>query len=128
MTMTEDSILLAQLEDIPEAGAMEWKCEVPELISIILYKLNGQVFAYRNTCPHQGRPLGLGKGGPQGGQRFFFDQQRQLVCPHHGALFQMDSGNCVAGPCRGEALKKVAIHIEGEQVFLNEDLFIRAEN
>ena len=40
----------------------------------------------------------------------------------------MDSGNCVAGPCRGEALKKVAIHIEGEQVFLNEDLFIRAEN
>ena len=59
--MTEDSILLAQLKDIPEAGAMEWKCEVPELISIILYKLNGQVFAYRNTCPHQGRPLGLGK-------------------------------------------------------------------
>lgn len=128
MTKAEDSIVLAHLNDIPEAGAMEWKCEVPELISILLFKLNDQVFAYRNTCPHQGRPLGLGRSGPGGNQRFYFDAEQRLVCPHHGALFQMDSGECVAGPCRGGFLKSLAIRVENEQVILNKDLLIRDGN
>ena len=38
-----------------------------------------------------------------------------LVCAAHGASFELANGTCVAGPCRGEALRAVEVHcVDGE--------------
>jgi nitrite reductase/ring-hydroxylating ferredoxin subunit len=63
---------------------------------------DGRVFAYRNRCPHRGIPL---EWLPDQ----FLDHSASLIqCATHGALFLIDSGECVAGPCAGQALEAVA--------------------
>jgi nitrite reductase/ring-hydroxylating ferredoxin subunit len=37
----------------------------------------------------------------------------RIVCAAHGALFLVDSGRCVRGPCLGESLHPVALNIHG---------------
>ncbi|HNV79908.1 MAG TPA: Rieske (2Fe-2S) protein, partial [Thermomonas sp.] len=34
-----------------------------------------------------------------------------LVCAAHGASFELANGVCVAGPCRGESLRAVAVEV-----------------
>lgn len=77
---------------------------------------NGQLYAYRNRCPHRGIPL---EWLPDQ----FLDHSASLIqCATHGALFLIESGECVAGPCAGQSLQELAIR-EDEQgiwVELNE--------
>jgi nitrite reductase/ring-hydroxylating ferredoxin subunit len=47
---------------------------------------------------------------------FLLTQRGELVCPHHGATFDLATGTCVEGPCRGDALKAVEVDILDEMV------------
>ena len=123
MTSQEDSILLASVAAIPEEGTLEWCADPDGRVSILLFRRGARVFAYHNVCPHQGRGLGIRRSGGQA-TRFFFDPQGHLVCPHHGAVFQLSDGECLSGPCRGAGLTPVAIRIEGNSVFLDQALTV----
>jgi nitrite reductase/ring-hydroxylating ferredoxin subunit len=39
-----------------------------------------------------------------------------IQCSTHDALFEVDSGTCVAGPCIGDALQPVELVIEDDAV------------
>lgn len=66
--------------------------------ALLLVRREGQVYAYRNRCPHRGIPLEW-----QPDQ--FLDVSGSLIqCATHGALFVIESGECVAGPCAGQSL------------------------
>ena len=41
-----------------------------------------------------------------------------LVCAAHGASFELQGGECLAGPCRGESLRAVAVEIRDGAVWL----------
>ena len=41
-----------------------------------------------------------------------------LVCAVHGASFELRHGQCVGGPCRGEALREIAVHCADGEVRL----------
>lgn len=70
--------------------------------SVLLVRRDGRVHAYRNRCPHRGIPLEW-----QPDQ--FLDVSGSLIqCATHGALFVIESGECVAGPCAGESLVALA--------------------
>ncbi len=63
-------------------------------------------FAYLNLCPHQG--VALDWDNEQ-----FLDIDGELIqCAMHGALFSIDTGICLAGPCHGEHLIPIHTHIE----------------
>ncbi|MEO6226294.1 MAG: Rieske 2Fe-2S domain-containing protein [Thermomonas sp.] len=69
----------------------------------------GGVRAWLNVCPHAGRRLDWAPG------EFLRSKDGLLVCAVHGASFELASGECVAGPCRGEHLREVAVHcVDGE--------------
>ena len=69
---------------------------------LLLVRREGRVYAYRNRCPHRGIPLEW-----QPDQ--FLDESGSLIqCATHGALFLIESGECVAGPCAGEFLAALA--------------------
>ena len=36
-----------------------------------------------------------------------------LACRNHGALFAVEDGFCVAGPCAGESLEPIAVEARG---------------
>lgn len=82
---------------------------------LMLFEQADEILAYHNVCPHQGRNLNFAP------DRFLFDPQGQLVCPHHGALFDVRSGICLQGPCQGAALRKVTVHIENGNVMLADE-------
>ncbi len=64
------------------------------------------VWGYENRCPHAGIPLDWQPDK-------FLDPSKTLIqCATHGALFGIEDGLCVAGPCKGKALTKIDVHIE----------------
>lgn len=63
----------------------------------------GKVFVYRNRCPHLGIEL---EWLPD---RFLDSEGELIQCATHGALFTIDTGLCIAGPCVGEALEPVPV-------------------
>jgi nitrite reductase/ring-hydroxylating ferredoxin subunit len=36
---------------------------------------------------------------------------QKIVCASHGAIYEIDSGICVAGPCLGRKLRAVSVDI-----------------
>ena len=72
----------------------------------------GKAYAYVNTCPHVGTELDWQPG------EFFDYGGVYLVCSTHGALFEPQSGHCIAGPCRGASLQPIAIRERDGQVYL----------
>ncbi|MBA6062172.1 Rieske (2Fe-2S) protein [Pseudomonas juntendi] len=71
-----------------------------------------QVYLYRNRCPHKGIPLNWAQ------ERFLDDSASLIQCGHHGALFLIESGECVAGPCDGEQLQALGCHEDTQGVWL----------
>ena len=82
---------------------------------LMLFQHAGDVVGYHNVCPHQGRNLNFAP------DRFLFDPERRLVCPHHGALFDVTDGECVQGPCRGASLRQLKLCVDDGNVLLLED-------
>lgn len=116
MLQTDDGAvvrtLLSAVTDIPDGGAIEVEASVAgEAESLILYRHGGSVSVYFNVCPHAGRRLDWAPG------RFLIDKGH-LVCAAHGATFEPATGACVAGPCRGQSLRGVAVEVDGDSVFL----------
>ncbi|MCR8921230.1 Rieske (2Fe-2S) protein [Dasania sp. GY-MA-18] len=74
--------------------------------SIFAVKKDGQLFVYKNSCPHLGVELNWQEDQ-------FLDMDNTLIqCSTHGALFLIEDGQCVAGPCMGEYLQPVDYHLE----------------
>lgn len=105
------AVRLCSLADFAEQPALE--CADPEDqdgATLILLRLADGVRAYRNICPHAGRPLNWAPG------RFLF-AHGQLVCAAHGASFRPEDGSCLGGPCRGESLRAVPIELRDGEVW-----------
>ncbi|SEK56020.1 Ferredoxin subunit of nitrite reductase or a ring-hydroxylating dioxygenase [Pseudoxanthomonas sp. GM95] len=80
--------------------------------SLILLRDGAQVRAWLNVCPHAGRRLDWAPG------KFLLSKSGQLVCAAHGATFELQGGQCLAGPCRGEALRAIAVQVRDGVVAL----------
>lgn len=79
------------------------------------------VFAYVNRCPHAGHPLNWQP------DRFLTHDNALILCGSHGALFDIGTGACVAGPCAGQGLQRIAVRIENGAVLLEEDPDVLAQ-
>jgi len=70
------------------------------------------VYAYRNSCPHLGIPL-------EWLADKFLDADSELIqCSTHGALFTIDDGVCVSGPCSGQSLSMIDVDIRNDEVWV----------
>lgn len=95
-------MLLCPLDDIPADGARGFTLGEHSLFAV---RRDGGVFVYRNSCPHRGVELNWT-------EHQFLDLDGELIqCATHGALFLIDSGECVAGPCRGRHLQAIASEV-----------------
>ena len=82
------------------------------LKDIFIVRQGGQVRAYVNSCPHTGSPLDW-----QPDQ--FLNLERTLIqCATHAALFRIDDGHCVAGPCVGQTLTEWPVRTDAGWVLV----------
>lgn len=111
--VAEAAPLLA-LERLPDGGFAEAAATIDgDAESLLLYREGERVRAWLNICPHAGRRLDWAPG------QFLKSRDGLLVCAAHGASFELDGGVCVAGPCRGEALRAVAVSVRDGAVWLD---------
>src|SRR5690554_5104012 len=97
---------LIALDAIADGGFAEVEALVDgSAESLILHRQGDAVRAWLNVCPHAGRRLDWAPG------EFLKSKDGLLVCAVHGASFELQGGDCVAGPCRGEALRAVPVSV-----------------
>ncbi|MBL8670545.1 MAG: Rieske 2Fe-2S domain-containing protein [Alphaproteobacteria bacterium] len=104
---------LCRLDALPDGGSIALRDPRQPAGSwepnIALVRRDGAVFAYRNDCPHRNTPLDLDDG------RILSPDGAYIMCRTHGALFAIDTGLCIAGPCAGDRLTAVSVAvIDGE--------------
>ena len=85
----------------------------PDALEIVVVREDERVYGYVNSCPHTGTPLEWIE------DQFMSEDGGHILCHTHGALFRIEDGHCVAGPCAGDALRPVAVERDGtDQVVL----------
>jgi nitrite reductase/ring-hydroxylating ferredoxin subunit len=78
---------------------------------IFVVRTAAGVVAYRNHCPHTGGPLDWVPDQ-------FLNPEGDLVqCATHHALFRIEDGLCVRGPCAGRSLRPVRLEVAGKRIW-----------
>jgi nitrite reductase/ring-hydroxylating ferredoxin subunit len=106
--------ILCKTSDIKDPGSKSFELKIKRKTrDIFVIHKDGQFFAYYNKCPHTGINLDWQEDQ-------FLDLDNALIqCASHGALFTIDSGECIAGPCAGDALQAIPLIIENDDVILD---------
>ena len=108
-TVIENDFFLCLLSDLEEMQTIELTIEERQLFAI---RQDNQLYAYWNSCPHMGVPLNWMP------EKFLDLDGIFLQCSSHGALFKVDDGECVGGPCVGDHLTPVSLKRDGDQYFI----------
>ena len=107
--MSEYSFKLCRASDIEEGLSKGLDRDEERFVAV---RKDGELFLYQNRCPHLGLPL-------EWLEDQFLDADGALIqCASHGALFVIESGACVAGPCQGQSLSPVAYEERNGDIFI----------
>lgn len=106
--------LICAAADLPDGGdALRFELEQGGLKRpAFVQRWRGRAFAYVNSCAHVPVELDWNPG------RMLDDSGDYLICATHGALYEPDTGLCVAGPCAGKRLQALRVCEENGQIFL----------
>lgn len=97
---------LGRLDDIDDGGTAGFNIDAPGGRRFYMAIRRGaDVYVYVNACPHLGSPLDFAPG------RFLNLEKTHVLCATHGALFRIEDGFCISGPCAGKSLEAVPFEI-----------------
>ncbi len=106
-------IRLFPLSTVAEPGSRGFEAELDgSMLSGFVVRKAGLLRAYRNHCPHTGAPL---EWQPD---QFLDIGDSFIQCALHGALFDVDEGRCLRGPCVGEHLQPLQVRVHDGDVWL----------
>jgi nitrite reductase/ring-hydroxylating ferredoxin subunit len=112
-----EGVILGELAEIPPGESKGYRPENEAQDHLFVVRLTAsKVVAYRNSCPHMGY-----ESAPMAWRRDrYLDGSKQYIkCGSHGALFTLNSGECIQGPCEGQFLtpEKVTVDSNGELIW-----------
>ncbi|MDX1654230.1 MAG: Rieske (2Fe-2S) protein [Candidatus Competibacteraceae bacterium] len=107
---------LGPLEAIPDGGSRGVSLNPrSSYADLILVRRGQRVWAYHNRCPHTGAPM---EWEPD---RFMDYTGRYIQCGLHAALFRVEDGYCIAGPCARRSLEPLRVEVRRGRVVALED-------
>ena len=107
------AVEVCRLSDIDDYQARGFSVTLNnESIDVIVVRQGQTCFVYHNSCPHTGVNL---EWQPD---EFLNDTGNYLQCAMHGAMFQIEDGLCVAGPCTNQYLKKFPATVAEDRVLI----------
>jgi nitrite reductase/ring-hydroxylating ferredoxin subunit len=105
--------LIARAEEIQPGSIKKfWLICQKYRVDAFVINDHGNFHAYVNRCLHMTTPLDFVR------DQFLSEDGRHLMCYTHGALYEPASGLCVAGPCKGESLYRLPVHVEHGEVLV----------
>ena len=109
--------VLCRLDELGATGCREFRLGGGEWpLNGFLVRAGAEVHAYVNRCAHQALPLNLLP------DRFLTHDGSMILCTAHGAIFEKATGYCVAGPCMGLSLERLAVRVVAGYVLLEESV------
>jgi nitrite reductase/ring-hydroxylating ferredoxin subunit len=109
----ETEVRVGRLEELDDPGCREFSIGDGDWpFRGFVVRKGDSVFAYQNFCVHVGHPLNWSP------HKFLTKDRSAIICSSHGATYEIESGNCFAGPGAGKALRKVAVSVRDGVVFV----------
>lgn len=81
-------------------------------VELFVVRRGEHLTAYINRCPHTGVNLEWQR------DQFLDLSNSYIQCATHGALFRIEDGYCVRGPCAGERLEPVRLQLKEGLILL----------
>lgn len=109
---TRAGINLGPLDLIVDGGARNYVLQIGDKrFHGFVVRKGGTVFGYVDRCPHQGLPLA------QKLDQYLTPDGGLIACSWHGAVFTVEQGACVGGPCVGTRLTPWPVEARDGRVF-----------
>jgi nitrite reductase/ring-hydroxylating ferredoxin subunit len=108
---TSIAYVICSMSDIPSQKARGFQLVIVDEDgtkrpwSIVVVRWGRQVFGYVNKCPHDGVNLDWERN------QFLDPNGIRIMCGKHGALFELGTGQCIEGPCKGRSLQPVPLSV-----------------
>ena len=103
--------ILCSINDIPEETSKGFELENHKLFAV---QKDGVFYVYQNWCPHLGINLEYMP------DTFLDLEKRFIECANHGALFEIETGAGISGPCVGKALRPVPFEIVDDNIVITQ--------
>lgn len=100
---------LCDFNDITEGEARSFTVNSTDIFAV---KHDNKIYVYENFCPHLGINLEFQPN------QFLDLEKRFIQCSNHNALFEIDSGFCLSGPCYGKSLRKIPVEMSGQKILV----------
>ena len=107
LASSRNVVHLCHIDDVAEGMARGFRSAPDARQKIIVLKKSGVLHGWLDSCPHYegGTPMAWRTDAYLNGEA------THLACHSHGALFDMETGECVLGPCLGQGLTRVELSI-----------------
>lgn len=106
LTTTPSGIALGPLDLIPDGAARNFVLEMRAgRFHGFVVRRGQSVRGYVDRCAHMALPLA------QQLDRYLTDDGSLIQCSWHGALYRIEDGQCVGGPCAGARLTPWAVQV-----------------
>ena len=111
--MTDVEVAVGRLDELEDPGCREFSIgdgDWPYRGFVV--RKGDDVYAYQNFCVHVGHPLNWSPN------KFLTKDKSAIICASHGATYEIESGQCFAGPGAGGALQKLDLAIRDGIVYV----------
>lgn len=107
---------LCHVDDIEEGASKGFQVGRKYIFAV---RKDDRVYVYYNYCPHLGTPL-------EWQEDQFLDSGGSLIqCSTHGALFLIENGQCIQGPCKGKRLLAIPTVVGNGFISVDEEMIAR---
>ena len=111
--IAEAEFAVGQYDEIEDPGCREFKIgEGDWPFKGFVVRQGESVFAYQNYCMHAGHPLNWKPDS------FLTQDGANIICSSHGAIYDIPTGTCIAGPCPGKKLWSLPAEVRDGVVFV----------
>ncbi|PVM93366.1 2Fe-2S ferredoxin [Caulobacter radicis] len=108
---TRAGINLGPLDLIADGAARNYVLQIGEnRFHGFVVRRGEAVFGYVDRCPHAGLPLA------QQLDQYLTPDGGMIACSWHGAVFAIEDGACLGGPCAGGRLTPWPVMVEDGKV------------
>ncbi len=113
MDHSEQEVRVCDLAELADPASREFKIgEGDWPFKGFIVRKGDAVYAYQNFCAHVGHPLNWQP------DRFLTEDGSKIICASHGAIYEIETGVCVEGPCPGRKLRPVEVEVRNGVVYV----------